>query len=80
MFKFPVSLPIVVARQWVRHRMSSYNEFSGRYSIMPDKFYFPPVEQLKGQSKKNKQGSDGEVSAENVLWYLYNLKKWTVDG
>ena len=80
MLKFHVSLPIVVARQWVRHRMSSYNEFSGRYSIMPDKFYFPPVEQLRGQSQTNKQGSDGEVSVENVLWYLDNLKKWTKDG
>ena len=80
MFKFHVSLPIFVARQWIRHRMASYNEFSGRYSILPDRFYQPPMEQLKGQSKKNKQGSDGEVSADTVLWYLDNLKKWTNDG
>ncbi len=80
MFKFHVSLPIVVARQWIRHRMASYNEFSGRYSVLPDKFYYPLAEQVRGQGKTNKQGSDGEVSAANVTWYLDALKRWTQDG
>lgn len=80
MFKFHVSLPIVVARQWIRHRMGSFNEFSGRYSVMPDKFYLPSPDQVKGQSKKNKQGSEGEVSAEDVTWYLDNLQRWARAG
>lgn len=80
MFKFHVSLPIVVARQWIRHRMGSFNEFSGRYSVMPDKFYLPSPAQVKGQSKKNKQASEGEVSADSVAWYLTALQRWTQDG
>lgn len=80
MFKFHVSLPIVVARQWIRHRMASYNEFSGRYSILPDTFYYPPTEQVKGQNNKNKQGSDGDVSAEDVSWYLEALQHWAEGG
>ena len=31
--KFHVKLPIFVARQWVRHRTASINEYSARYSI-----------------------------------------------
>lgn len=80
MFKFHVSLPIVVARQWVRHRMASYNEFSGRYSILPETFYYPSAEQVKGQNNKNKQGSDGDVSAADVSWYLEALQHWAKDG
>ena len=80
MFKFHVSLPIVVARQWIRHRMASYNEFSGRYSILPDKFYYPLADQVKSQGTKNKQGSEGEVSSDSVLWYLDTLKRWAQDG
>ena len=57
--KFHCSMPIFVARQWVRHRTASLNEFSGRYSIMPMLFYTPPEDQLRPQSKTNKQGRDG---------------------
>lgn len=80
MFKFHVSLPIVVARQWIRHRMASYNEFSGRYSVLPDKFYYPPEDQVQGQDKNNRQGSGGEVSVDSVIWYLNTLQRWTREG
>ena len=61
--KFHCSMPIFVARQWVRHRTASLNEFSGRYSVMPMLFYTPPAEQLRPQSKTNKQGrEDGTFS------------------
>jgi thymidylate synthase (FAD) len=39
--KFHIGMPIFVARQWVRHRMASLNEYSGRYSVMPLMFYTP---------------------------------------
>ncbi len=57
-FKFHVKLPIFVARQWIRHRTANVNEYSGRYSVMEDKFYVPPPEQVTGQSKSNRQGRD----------------------
>src|SRR5689334_6878231 len=37
--KFHCCMPIFVARQWVRHRTASINEYSGRYSIVPSLFY-----------------------------------------
>jgi len=54
-FKFHIKCPIFVMRQWIRHRMSSYNEYSGRYSEMKDEFYIP--EKWRAQDKNNKQGS-----------------------
>ena len=61
--KFHCSMPIFVARQWIRHRTANVNEFSGRYSVMPMLFYTPPAEQLRPQSKTNKQGrEDGTFS------------------
>jgi thymidylate synthase (FAD) len=39
--KLHIKLPIFVARQWVRHRTASINEYSARYSIMDKEFYIP---------------------------------------
>lgn len=38
-FSFHVEIPIFVARQWVKHRLSSMNEKSARYGKMIPKFY-----------------------------------------
>jgi thymidylate synthase (FAD) len=54
-FEFHIKIPIFVMRQWIRHRMSSTNEESARYSVMKDEFYIP--EQFRGQAANNKQGS-----------------------
>jgi thymidylate synthase (FAD) len=50
-------MPIFVARQWVRHRTASLNEYSGRYSVMPMLFYTPSRDRCQRQSETNKQGS-----------------------
>lgn len=52
-----VQKPIFVARQWMRHRTGSFNEFSGRYSVIPDLYYIPELERIQYQSTFNKQGS-----------------------
>jgi thymidylate synthase (FAD) len=54
--KFLIKLPIFVARQHIRHRMSSTNEKSARYSILEKEFYIPAPEQMAVQSTTNKQG------------------------
>ncbi len=54
--KFHCSMPIFVARQWIRHRTANVNEISGRYTKLPTTFYLPEREQICHQSKKNKQG------------------------
>ena len=56
--KFHIKLPIFIARQWIRHRTASVNEYSARYSIMEDEFYIPKGEHLGAQSKINHQGRD----------------------
>lgn len=40
-FTFFVSAPIFVFREWQRHRISSFNEMSGRYTELLPKFYIP---------------------------------------
>lgn len=55
--KFQMRLPIFVMRQLVRHRTANLNEYSGRYSEMPDLWYVPKVTQICGQHLVNKQGS-----------------------
>jgi thymidylate synthase (FAD) len=62
--KFHCCMPIVVARQWVRHRTASLNEMSGRYSLMPMLFYTPQQDQVQKQSKWDKQGRDGAFDKE----------------
>ncbi len=63
-FTFHVKMPIFVARQWIRHRTARLNEISGRYSVMRDEFYLPRAHEVRYQSKRNKQGGEGEVPAE----------------
>lgn len=55
--RFLISLPIFVARQWVRHRTANVNEFSARYSVMLDLCYIPDVHHIRGQHETNKQMS-----------------------
>jgi thymidylate synthase (FAD) len=54
--KLHVKLPIFVARQWIRHRTASVNEYSARYSVLHDEFHLPAAEQLAVQSSGNRQG------------------------
>lgn len=54
-FKFHISCPLFVARQWLRHRVASYNERSGRYTEYTDEFYIP--QKLRAPAKTNKQKS-----------------------
>lgn len=60
-FKFYMALPIFVARQLVRHRMSTLNEYSMRYKEPKDECFIPEASEIRKQSKTNKQGSEGQV-------------------
>lgn len=71
--KIHCKVPIFVGRQSMRHRTMSFNEYSGRYSVMDSDCYIPEHERLQPQSKTNKQGSDGELSLHNkdgVKWLI----------
>lgn len=52
MFRFHVKCPVFVAREWFRHRIGSFNEFSARYSEVPDEFFVPDKEDVRTQVGK----------------------------
>ena len=73
-FKFHCAMPMFVARQWIRHRTASVNEYSGRYSLMPLLFYSPGQEQFSLQSATSNQGrAPGSVSPE---FYREAMRRW----
>lgn len=51
-----MKLPIVIARQVIRHRTSSVNEVSGRYVQLPAEWYIPKLEDVVIQTPDKKQG------------------------
>jgi thymidylate synthase (FAD) len=51
-FRFHVRCPIFVAREWFRHRIGSFNEFSMRYAKATDDFYVPAPEDVRTQVGK----------------------------
>lgn len=61
--KFEVRAPILVIREWFRHRTFSYNEESGRYKKLDPLYYVPEPERVAYQAKSNHQGS-GELHPE----------------
>src|SRR5438270_13547333 len=60
-FRFHVRCPIFVAREWFRHRVGSFNEFSMRYAKATDDFYLPAPEDVRTQV-----GKPGAYSFETV--------------
>ena len=52
-----VQAPIFVFREWHRHRTQSFNEFSARYSVMPNLHYIPNKKRLLPKVTANKQES-----------------------
>ena len=72
--KFHCSMPMFIARQWIRHRSANVNELSGRYSLMPMLFYTPSAEQLQTQSRMNNQGRSGKPVSDAT--YAEALTRW----
>lgn len=61
-FQFYVKCPIFVAREWFRHRWSSFNEFSMRYSVPENlEFWVPPEDHWRQQV-----GKPGDYSFEKI--------------
>jgi thymidylate synthase (FAD) len=51
-FRFHIRCPIFVAREWFRHRVGSFNEFSMRYAKATDDFYVPEADDVRSQVGK----------------------------
>lgn len=51
-FRFHIKCPFFVARQWMRHRISSYNEVSARYRKVTDQYYIPKLKDVPSVYKQ----------------------------
>lgn len=75
-----VNAPIIVFREWHRHRTQSYNEMSARYAPLPDVNYVPSMERLFLDAGKNKQAQAISGSAEltelSAKNWLFNLEEF----
>jgi thymidylate synthase (FAD) len=63
-FRFHVRAPLFVAREWFRHRVGSFNEFSMRYARATDDFYVPEPEDVRTQVGKPGSYSFDAVEAD----------------
>jgi thymidylate synthase (FAD) len=63
-FRFHVRCPLFVAREWFRHRIGSFNEFSMRYAKATDEFYVPEAEDVRTQVGRPGSYSFDAVSPE----------------
>lgn len=73
-----VQAPIVVYREWHRHRTQSYAEASARHTPLPSIDYLPTVDRCLSVSKTNKQagairGAD-DITPESAVEWLEELK------
>ncbi len=78
--KFLVRLPIFVARQFVRHRTSSLNEASARYSVMTDEYEVPVPDEVRRQSQVNRQGRGDALPPEIVEQFRSDLDRISKDA
>jgi thymidylate synthase (FAD) len=88
--KLHCKMPMFIARQWVRHRTASINEYSARYSILKDEFYVPEKVNILAQSNVNKQGREGLLDDKTMKDWLigsdllntasYDLYKHSTDN
>ncbi len=63
-FRFHIRAPLFVAREWFRHRVGSFNEFSMRYAKATDEFYVPEPDDVRSQVGKPGSYSFEPVSPE----------------
>jgi thymidylate synthase (FAD) len=75
-----VKAPIMVFREWHRHRTQSYNEMSARYIPLPDENYTPTLERcLQGANtfttnKQAQQVGDKFLTEKDVIEWLSLLE------
>lgn len=64
--KFHVKAPLFLARQWMRHRTAAINEVSARYSVVPEEYWLPTEDQLRGQGTGNRQVGSGDLPGDTA--------------
>lgn len=74
---FEVQAPLMVFREWHRHRTQSYNEMSARYAPLPELYYVPDLTNLLERANTattNKQaagiGNEPLIEEDACDWLL----------
>jgi len=88
-FRFHVKAPIFIFREWQRHRIGSFNEWSARYSKLEPEFYTPRYENVRSQIGKpgayEFEPVDSEVSSQfslelyNKNHAMFQMYEWAID-
>lgn len=88
---FEVYAPLMVARQWYKHAVSSshiddqlgWNETSRRYVTEKEEFYIPNVSEWRSAPENKKQGSgdavDAEIGAKNLQRLRASVYRGMID-
>lgn len=72
-----VKAPIIVFREWHRHRTQSYNEMSARYVPLPDENYVPTIARCMQTNSSNHQANSvngKEPTHDEIALWLMNLE------
>jgi thymidylate synthase (FAD) len=80
-FTFEVYAPLMIARQWYKHAVSSthvedqlgWNESSRRYITENEEFYIPKGDQWRSKPENSKQGSGEPLSSDIGGWFTNKL-------
>lgn len=62
-----VQAPIMVFREWHRHRTQSYNEMSARYEPLPDLYYDPSFDNVAYRMEEATKTSNRQASGINSV-------------
>lgn len=72
--KFKLRMPIFLARQYVKHRVASWSEQSGRYDVLEPLFYVPAAEDVRTQVGKPGRYTYEPVTADVADNYRKSLQ------
>lgn len=75
-FRFHIKVPIFVVREWQRHRIASYNEWSGRYAVLEPDFYIPDY--IRTQVGKPGAYHFEAVSRFKRWWFRRQIEKASI--
>jgi len=73
---FEVKAPIMVFREWHRHRTQGYNEMSARYVPLPNENYLPELEDLKARAQIAAATANRQAASAGVVVDLDQMGAW----
>ena len=71
-----VKAPIMVFREWHRHRTQSFNEMSARYVPLPDENYLPDVDDLLERSQIAANTANRQSSGSGTVILRNDADSW----